>query len=148
MKDILFKFFKFLMLFYMAFAWVLFIVVTIILYIILSPFIIDGVTYGAFIDPDDGYRSYGSIQEVKDHKCQYTFPPQPVNIQNVNINKEVYREDKFGGWHEYISKDFLRMTDAVNGKEVLEIGTDYSEDYYPCAIFHYTPENLEINKNR
>lgn len=40
MKDILFKFFKFLMLFYMAFAWVLFIVITIILYIILSPFII------------------------------------------------------------------------------------------------------------
>lgn len=111
-------------------------------------FCIDGITYGAFIDPDDGYRSYGSIQEVKDHKCQYTFPPQPVNIQNVNINEEVYREDKFGGWHEYISKDFLRMTDAINGKEVLEIGTDYSEDYYPCAIFHYTPENLEINKNR
>ena len=111
-------------------------------------FCIDGITYGAFIDPDDGYRSYGSIQEVKEHKCQYTFPPQPVNIQNVNINEEVYCEDNFGEWYEYISKDFLRMTDAVNGKEVLEIGTDYSENYYPCAIFHYTPENLEINKNR
>lgn len=110
-------------------------------------FCIDGITYGAFIDPNDGYRSYGAIQEI-DAKCQYTFPPQPVLVKNVEINNTIEHNDENYGWSEVENKYFICITDAINKKEVLLVGTDYSEDYYPRAIFRYTPENLEVNKNR
>lgn len=111
-------------------------------------FCIDGVTYGAYIDPDDGYRSYGVIDKVTDCKCQYTFPPQRVMVKNEEIAGKIHYKDDDYEWDRYESKKLIRITDAVNGKEVLVVGTDYSEDYYPYAIFHYTPENLEVNKNR
>lgn len=98
-------------------------------------FCIDGKTYGAYEDPDDGYRSFGCLEEM-DAKCQYTFPPQAVRVVNERVDGEI--EDKF----------MIHILDAVNGKEVLVVGTDYSDGYYPMAIFNYTPENLEINKNR
>lgn len=104
-------------------------------------FCIDGVTYGAFIDPHDGYRSYGVIKKMSEYKCQYTFPPQPIKIENKIIK---------GNPMDYFVEDkhLLIMTDATNGKEVLVVGTDYTDDYYPNACFHWQPENLEINKNK
>lgn len=104
-------------------------------------FCIDGVTYGAFIDPNDGYRSYGVIKKMPEYKCQYTFPPQPIKIENKIIK---------GNPMDYFAEDkhLLVMTDATNGKEVLVVGTDYTDDYYPNACFHWQPENLEINKNK
>lgn len=105
-------------------------------------FCIDGKTYGAYEDPDDGYRSFGCLEEM-DAKCQYTFPPQAVRV----VNKRVDRKIEHDGWLEYENKFMIHILDAVNGKEVLVVGTDYSESYYPMAIFNYTPENLEINKN-
>lgn len=106
-------------------------------------FCIDGKTYGAYEDPDDGYRSFGCLEEM-DAKCQYTFPPQAVRVVNERVDR-INHED---GWHEYEDKFMTHILDAVNGKEVLVVGTDFSESYYPMAIFNYTPENLEINKNR
>lgn len=105
-------------------------------------FCIDGVTYGAFIDPCDGWRSYGVIKEVS-NKCQYTFPPQEVEVANYKIVEEATEENWYG---KDIQKLIIR--DAVNGKEVLVVGTDLSDGYYPMAIFNYTPENLQINANR
>lgn len=104
-------------------------------------FCIDGVTYGAFIDPHDGYRSYGVIKKMPEYKCQYTFPPQPIKIENKIIK---------GNPMDYFVEDkhLLVMTDATNGKEVLVVGTDYTDDYYPNACFRWQPENLEINKNK
>ena len=107
-------------------------------------FCIDGKTYGAYEDPDDGYRSFGCLEEM-DAKCQYTFPPQAVRVVNESLDRKIAYED---GWIEYEDKFMMRILDAVNGKEVLVVGTDFSESYYPMAIFNYTPENLEINKNR
>ena len=51
---------------------------------------------------------------------------------------------------DYFAEDkhLLVMTDATNGKEVLVVGTDYTDDYYPNACFHWQPENLEINKTK
>lgn len=105
-------------------------------------FCIDGVTYGAFEDKDDGFRSYGVIQQMESNvKCEFTFAPQPVHITNQEIKHLEYET-------EWITKQILTMTDAVNGKEVLVVGTDNTEDYYPMAIFNYTPENLQINQGR
>lgn len=106
-------------------------------------FCLDGKTYGAYVDRCDGYRSYGHIGEV-DYKCQYTFPPQPVQVVNACVNDVI----KHDGWTEYEDKFMIRILDATNGKEVLVVGTDNSDSFYPVAIFNYTPENLEINQNR
>ena len=102
-------------------------------YIDVELFCIDDVVYGAYIDPDDGYRSYGKITaatDIADCKCQFTFPPQKVIVENVHTKIE----DEFG-----ITKD------AILDKEVLVVGTDYSDDWYPCAIFNYQPMNLYAN---
>lgn len=104
-------------------------------------FCIDDKTYGVYEDPDDGWRSYGRLEEVDD-KCQYTFPPQSIKV----VNEKVYNETDYGIYTEYEDKFIIHIYDAINGKEVLVVGTDYSDDYYPLAIFNYTPENLEINK--
>lgn len=104
-------------------------------------FCIDGVTYGAFIDPDDGYRSYGVITKMPEYKCQYTFPPQPIKVENKLVKGSPmtrFAEDKH----------LLVMTDATNGKEVLVVGTDYAVDFYPNACFYWQPENLEINQGK
>lgn len=97
---------------------------------------IDDINYGFYENPDNDYRSYGMIKELPNYKCKYTFPPQPVDL---TIKEE--RND--GDLKTYI----LEFKDATNGKIVLEIGTEHLDDYYPCAISHWHPENLEINKN-
>lgn len=106
-------------------------------------FIIDGITYGACIDPDDGYRSYGILQKVENHKCQFTFPEQEVNV----INKKIVAQGQ-EDWWDIEDKTILIMTNANNGKDILIIGTDYTEDYYPMAIKKYYPQNLSINQDR
>lgn len=106
-------------------------------------FCIDGNVYGAYIDPDDGWRSYGVIQKV-DAKCQYTFPPQAVLIEHIDENRMIKEDD----WFDYVKRELLVIKDAKNLEEVLVVGTDRTDDYYPCAIFNYTPENLEINKEK
>ena len=104
-------------------------------------FCIDDVIYGAYIDPEDGQRSYGRITaatDIADCKCQFTFPPQKVIVENVHTKIE----DEYG-----IATDAYKLVikDAILNKEVLVVGTDYSDDYYPCAIFNYQPMNLYAN---
>ena len=104
-------------------------------------FCIDGIVYGAYIDPLDGYRSYGIITEVTDIpncKCQFTFPPQKVIVENVHTKID----DEYGMVTDAYK---LVIKDAILNKEVLVVGTDYSDDYYPCAIFSYQPMNLYAN---
>ena len=105
-------------------------------------FEIDGVTYLAYLDPDDGWRSYGVMQPTTQYKCQYTFPPQKVIVTNRHIEEELTDD---WGYNEQVKRDFLIIKDAILNKEVLAVGTDYSEDYYPVAIFRYSPMNLYAN---
>ena len=104
-------------------------------------FCIDDVVYGAYIDPDDGYRSYGRITAataIADCKCQFTFPPQKVIVENVHTKVDC----EYG----FVTDAYkLVIKDAVLNKEVLVVGTDYSDDWYPCAIFNYQPMNLYAN---
>lgn len=94
-------------------------------------FILDGITYEAWEDPADGYRSWANI-EKSDKTVRFTFPPQEVILID-NENNE---------------RDYIRMYDAQNGKLVLKIETDDWDNYYPIARFEYHPENMEVNKNR
>lgn len=96
-------------------------------------FIIDGKTYKAIEDPDDGYRSYLNELEVTDEKVANGFPPQKV------VGK--MKEDK-----DWETNDIIQFIDSVTNKVVLEIGTENTGDYYPYCVLHWNPENLGINK--
>lgn len=105
-------------------------------------FCIDGVTYGAYVDPDDGYRSYGHIG-VSNLECQYTFEPQKVIVDIVE-EREV--DETWGGYIRDVRMVIIK--DAILNKEVLRVGTDYADSYYPMAIFDYQPMNLYSNVAR
>lgn len=106
---------------------------------------IDGETYGAYTDPYDGYRSYGCFQKMENEKCQYLFPPQPIIVKFEKIEESVKHES---GITEDINREMLYITDAINGKEILSVGTDSYDYYYPIAIFNYSPQNFHINQNK
>lgn len=94
-------------------------------------FCLDGVTYAAKENPDDGYRSYMEDLSVSTKPCKNSFPAQKVLCEYL------------GG-----CEDVLCIKDCKTTKVVLKIGTDYSESYYPCCIMEYYPENMACNENR
>ena len=100
--------------------------------------IIDGITYVAYEDPDDGYRSYGSFYR-SNVEVKNTFPAQ--RVEAVNIEWDAV--DDYG-WESTGEK--LILIDCVTHEVILEVGTDTSDHYYPMAIFHWYPENMAINR--
>lgn len=92
-------------------------------------FQIDGLNYLIIEDEDDGYRSYMSELEITDRTIKNIFCGQPVRCE-----------------HQGEESDILRIYSSDN-KIILEVGTDYTDDYYPCAVFNYYPENMDINQN-
>ena len=102
-----------------------------------SYIVIDDVVYAFEIDPDDGYRSYGKVYILKNisvNNIKNRFPAQDVIIT-------LHQREHTDG-----NKQFYAITDAITGKTILEIGTDYTDDFYPVAICHYYPENMAINQ--
>lgn len=101
--------------------------------------VIDDTVYTFERDPDDGYRSYGNLyipKNISVNDIKNRFPSQDVIIT------QYHREDTDGYKH------FYSITDVETGKTILEIGTDYTDDYYPMAICHYYPENMAINQQQ
>ena len=98
-------------------------------------FVLDNKTYTAIQDPQDGYRS--SMKEIKisNAKVVNIFCPQRVMC--------IYRVQL--GSHEC---DLLEMYDVHNGKLVLSVGTDNTDDYYPYWVASFYPENMSVNTTR
>ena len=100
---------------------------------------IDGVNYVAVTDPDDGYRSYGCFYPAPAEMVQKnSFPEQDVLVDNHE--KHGFDDN---GYDDDFEETVIYNTD---GQMILRIGTDFSDAYYPCAIFRYNPKNLPINK--
>lgn len=95
-------------------------------------FTLDGITYKAVEDPEDGYRSYCKELEVSEVPPRYSFSGVAV----LCSMKEDSRDEK---------NDVLVIRDAINGKVILEVGTMNYDDYYPYAHFEYNPENMSCN---
>jgi hypothetical protein len=96
-------------------------------------FILNGVTYQALEDPQDGYRS--SI----DHIVRCSPAPEPKNEfppVKVNIYKSI--ADTFEG---------LLIEDAVSKLIVAEIGTERSDSYYPSFVASFYPEHMTLDKS-
>lgn len=93
-------------------------------------FELDGVTYLALEDPDDGYRSCCRDLVPVGEPCKTRFPGVQVLCRIDD------RPDRSS----------LMLLDAENGELVLEVGTDYSDGYYPVCLLNYHPENMSCNK--
>lgn len=89
-------------------------------------FKLDGNVFEAVADPDDGYRS----------SFDYMLPKDPAGliffrapIDSVRI-EELFERSGLDGW-------VLRS--VLDGHVWLRVGTDYSDGYYPCFSFQYSP---------
>ena len=96
-------------------------------------FILDGITYLASENPEDGYRSCMNELEITDRIVSNKF--QPI---------KVYCTMKENGTYEV--NDVLEIRDGINEKTILEIGTMNTDDYYPYFQCEYNPENMSINQ--
>ena len=92
-------------------------------------FTLDGKTYVATEDESDGYRSSMDSLEISDKILTNTFPPQKVTGRMTGSGNDV-----------------LEFIDNENGKTVLRVGTDNSDDYYPSFVSDFNPENMSVNK--
>lgn len=99
-------------------------------------FILDGVTYSAIEDPNDGYRS--SMEEIRIDSgvVTNTFPEQEVLC--VYVDKDCHEGDT----------DILEVRNINTGETILRIGTENTDDYYPSFACEWNPENMDINKDK
>lgn len=95
-------------------------------------FVLNNKTYIAVEDPEDGYRSVLSYIKKTNEICKNKIPPHIVKCKR----------------YEDVNSEIISFIDIINNEIVFEIGTDYNDDYYPCAILHFYPLNLSINKNK
>ncbi len=93
-------------------------------------FVLDGVTYRAVEDPDDGYRSAMGEFSISEAPVKNTFA-------KVRVLARVENKSTYGG-----PANILQLIDERNGLVVLEVGTDNTDDYYPSWVGRWVPENL------
>lgn len=92
-------------------------------------FELDGKVYTAIEDPEDGYRSsMESLQLVEGAVITNHFPP-------VKVIGRLKEDDKRWG-HK---NDTLQFILTTNGKVILEVGTDNTDDYYPWFVAFFDP---------
>lgn len=96
-------------------------------------FELDGTIYLAREDPSDGYRSNMEDIAVIDAPIKNKFAPCEVLA--------IMRSDTNG----YEKNEVLDCIDTTTGKVVLSVGTRNVDDYYPCWVAEFTPENMSIN---
>lgn len=100
-------------------------------------FTLDGHTYMAAEDRQDGYRSsLGSIQVVE-RAIKNTFPACRVKCEWPPVDDD---------WNENTSRVLFRS--VATNKLILEVGTDYSDGYYPSFVASFQPENMDVNADK
>jgi len=97
-------------------------------------FRIDGVVWAVLEAPPDGYGS--SMRELR--RQRKNSKAKLSNIFTATPVLAVYVDHGYGS-------DLLTMYAIENGKPVLTVGTDRSDDYYPNFVASFAPENLPVN---
>lgn len=92
-------------------------------------FTLDGVTYTAQEDPDDGYRSAMESLKASVQPLKNFFAPVRV-IGRMEADTE------------YENNDVLQLINAATGEIILEVGTGNTGDYYPYFVARFNPENI------
>ena len=94
-------------------------------------FRLDGIVYTATEDPDDGYRSSMRKLTVNESSAiKNSFEPIQVIAKMSDCG------------------NILLVIDTLTGEAVLEVGTDYSDNYYPSFVSNFNPEAMYINKSQ
>lgn len=97
-------------------------------------FRLDGKVYVAVDDPDDGYRSHmNDLTVSEDATMKNVF--EPVKVIGRHREKGSYGD----------VDDVLELIDAGTGQLVLEVGTESTDDYYPCFVASFHPEAMTPN---
>lgn len=92
--------------------------------------IIDGIPLGFIEDPNDGWRStFGEVQVGKPNVSNVF---EPIKLKFVYIRE--HDEDRYG--------IFEGIVGYHGDKEVLKIGTDNVDDYYPICVLEWNPTSL------
>ncbi len=87
----------------------------------------DGCTFVAVEDPDDGYRSYLSC--ISRHTGKH---------QSINGAAPIGRPVTIRHLDEY-NKDMIEIIDVSTGHLWARIGTDNTDDYYPYCVLEWNP---------
>ncbi len=109
-------------------------------------FILDGKTIKVSEDPSDGYRS--SMKDVQiGGQCNNTFPPVKVIAKFYHDVSEIPGDDHRNLYGMSNGPcEILCIFDAETESEVIRVGTDYSEDYYPHFVHEWHPEAMATNR--
>ena len=99
-------------------------------------FRLDGKTYVAAEDEDDGYRSHLRDLIVTDDKLTNEW--DPVRVLGSISDRNQYGDES----------EVLELRDAVTGQVVLRVGTENTNDYYPYYVAEFTPAALVHNAGR
>ena len=92
-------------------------------------FILDGNTYEAVRDPEDGYRSsLGGIYRTTENCVQ--------NIPDVEVEIMECPESNLNGIQ------FVVREDGYSARIVITVVTDHYDSWYPCAVMNFAPENF------
>ena len=95
-------------------------------------FTLDGKTYKATEDDDDGYRSMMGSLVLTDESPEEKFDPIEVLCRHV-----IEHEGSYGG-----EDDMLQFIDVKTGAIILEVGTENVGDYYPGFVATFHKERL------
>ena len=93
--------------------------------------ILNNQCYTVMEDPSDGYRS--SMREIwvtKGASIKNRFPACEVTGRKCTDEHD----------------DTVELVDTTTGKVVIEFGTSNTDDYYPCFVGNFQPENMLVNE--
>lgn len=92
-------------------------------------FILDGNTYEAVENPDDGYRSFiGGVYPTTEN-CARNIPDIEVEIMECS-------DGNLDGIQ------FVVREDGYSARCVITIATNNYDGYYPFAVMNFKPENF------
>jgi hypothetical protein len=96
-------------------------------------FVLDGITYTAIEDPKDGYRSSLAALFVTDYIISNSFAPCAVigRLRDRDTGEAC---------------EILELVDARTGESVMQVGTEYTDNYYPMWVANFAPESMVINR--
>lgn len=101
---------------------------------------LDDTVYIVFEDESDGYRSNaGPLLAFKGSPYEISGSFYPEYIREAVLCSH-RNQGEFGG-----EDDVLEVRSIETGKIIFCVGTENVDDYYPCFVVRWSPENLSAN---
>jgi len=100
---------------------------------------LDDMTVFVFEDPSDGYRSSATEPMIVKAPL-YSFGCDPEYVR-APVLVRAWTKSEYGN-----TADGAEFIDTRNGKTILRIGTDNSDDYYPSYTCDWRPQDMASNE--